>query len=74
MLHVEVNKATHGELTAALEFFKKLKKDLESIGFVFNSYDPCVCNRMIDGKQHTVRFHVDDLMSSHMDPKVNDDF
>ena len=41
---------------------------------MFNSYDPCVCNRMIDGKQHTVRFHVDDLMSSHMDPKVNDEF
>ena len=24
--------------------------------------------------QHTVRFHVDDLWSSHVDPKVNDEF
>jgi hypothetical protein len=30
--------------------------------------------RMIKSAQHTVVFHVDDLKSSHMDPKVNDDF
>jgi len=29
---------------------------------------------MRDGKQHTVRFHVDDLMSSHVDPQVNTNF
>ena len=42
--------------------------------FVFNNYDPCVCNKMVNGKQQTVRFHVDDLLSSHDDSKVNDDF
>ena len=26
------------------------------------------------GKQHTIKFHVDDLMSSHIDPRVNDEF
>ena len=26
------------------------------------------------GGQHTVRFHVDDLLSSHVNPKVNDKF
>ena len=29
---------------------------------------------MVNGSQHTVRFHVDDLLSSHVDPKVNDRF
>ena len=29
---------------------------------------------MVNGKQQTIRFHVDDLLSSHVDPKVNDDF
>ena len=29
---------------------------------------------MVRGKQHTIRFHVDDLLSSHMDPKANDEF
>ena len=42
--------------------------------FVFNSYDPCVANRERDGKQHTVVFHVDDLKSSHVNSKVNDEF
>jgi len=28
----------------------------------------------MNGKQHTIRFHVDDLMCSHVDPKVNTKF
>ena len=28
----------------------------------------------MNGNQHTVRFHIDDLLSSHVDPKVNDRF
>jgi hypothetical protein len=55
-------------------WYKKFRKDLEEIGFVFNPYDPCVANRWVDHKQQTVKFHVDDLMSSHVDSKVNDDF
>ncbi len=47
---------------------------MEKIGFEFNPYDPCVANRQVQGKQHTVRFHVDDLMSSHVNKKVNDEF
>ena len=46
-------------------FYKKLKKDLESIGFKVNPYNPCVVNRMVNGKQHT---------ASHVDPKVNNRF
>ena len=57
-------------LIAALLFYRKFRKDLEDIGFVFNPYDPCVANRIISSKQQTVRFHVDDLMSSHVDKKV----
>ena len=41
---------------------------------MFNPYDPCVANQMVKEKQQTVRFHVDNLMSSHMDSKVNDEF
>jgi hypothetical protein len=28
----------------------------------------------VNGRQHTVTWHVDDLKSSHVDPKVNDEF
>jgi hypothetical protein len=61
-------------LVAALLWYTDLKRDLEGKGYVFNPYDPCVANKVINKLQHTVRFHVDDLMCSHMDPKVNDEF
>jgi hypothetical protein len=74
VLYVQVLKALYGMLIASLLFYKKLRKDLEEIGFVVNPYDPCVANRIINGKQHTVCWHVDDLKSSHVDPEVNNKF
>jgi hypothetical protein len=61
-------------LMASLLWYKKFRGDLEGIGFEFNPYDPCVANRIVSQKQQTLHFHVDDLMSSHMDPMVNNDF
>jgi len=29
---------------------------------------------MVRERQQTIRFHVDDLMSSHVDPTMNDEF
>ena len=39
-----------------------------------NPYETCVSNRIVNGKQHTVAWHVYYLKSSRVDPKVNDDF
>ena len=61
-------------LIAALLWYNKFKLDLEKQGFKFNPYDACVVNKIVNNKQHTVRFHVDDLMSSHVDRKVNNKF
>ena len=33
-----------------------------------------MANKDVEGKQQTIRFHVDDIMSSHKDPKINDQF
>ena len=74
VLYVVVLRAIYGMLVASVLWYKKLRGDLESIGFEFNPYDPCIANRMIKGKQHTVRFHVDDLMSSHVSADVNTQF
>ena len=74
VLYEQVLKALYGMLVAALLWFSVFKKNLEGIGFKFNPCDPCVDNRMVNGKQHTIRFHVNDLMSSYVDPKVNDRF
>ena len=47
---------------------------MKEIRFRINLYDPCVANRIADDKKHTILWHVDDIKSSHKDPKVNDDF
>ena len=73
VLYVELKKALYGMLKSALLFYKKLRRDLESIGFKVNPYDPCVANRMRVGLQLTVVWHVDDLKISHVDSKVVND-
>jgi hypothetical protein len=75
VLYVQVLRAIYGMLQAALLWYKEFRGDLEKeCGFKFNPYDPCVANRQVNGKQHTIRYHVDDLMSSHVNPSVNDKF
>jgi hypothetical protein len=61
VLCVELLKALCGTLKAALLFW----------GFEINPYDWCVANKMINGKQCTILWHVDDLKTSHVDPEVN---
>ena len=61
-------------MKSALDFYNKLRKDLENVGFKINPYDPCVANKMVNGKQITVIWHVDDLKVSHVDPKQNTKF
>jgi hypothetical protein len=67
-------KALYGMMIASILYYKKFRKDIEEIGFEINPYDICVANRIIDEKQQTVTWHVDDLKSSHMNKKVNDEF
>jgi hypothetical protein len=67
LLYVKMLKAMYGLMRAALLFYLKLRADLEEYGFAMNEYDPCVANKMINGKQLTVTWHVDDLKASHED-------
>ena len=32
--------------------------------------DPCVANKMVNGKQLTISWHVNDMKASHMEPRV----
>ena len=74
VLHVAVLRAICGMLISALLWHAKLRKDLEENGFAFNPCDACAASKMVNKKQQTVRFHVDDVMSSHVNAKVNDNF
>ena len=72
-IYCKCNVAIYGTLKAALLFWKKLSASLKSRGFIINDYDWCVANKMINGKQCTIVWHVDDLKISHVDPKVVDE-
>ena len=50
-------------------YYKTICIDIEEIGYLVNLYDPCVAHRIVNGKQQTVTWHVDDLKSSHMEQK-----
>jgi hypothetical protein len=74
VLYVHILRAIYGMLMSGLLFYKKFRTSIEKIGYEVNPYDPCVANKTIKGKQHTISWHVDDLKSSHVDSKVNDEF
>ena len=74
VLYLELRKALYGMLQSALLFYKKLRRDLEKVGFVVNPYDPCVANKVVDGSQMTVVWHVDDLKILHVKKKCVDNF
>ena len=65
VVYVELQKALYGTLDAALLFWKNLSGKLAEWGFKWNPYNWCVVNKMIDGKQCTILWHVDDLKISH---------
>ena len=52
-------------MKSALLFYRKLVSELKAMGFTINPYDPCIVNKMVNGSQMTLRWHVDDLMISH---------
>ena len=74
VLYIHITQAINGMLVSTMLFYHKLTQALLSYSFKLNQYDPCVANKMVNGKQLTVCCHVDDLKSSHIDPKVNDKF
>ena len=65
MLYVRLSKSLYGMLRAALLFYKRLRSDLDNMGFEINLYDPYVVNKMVNGYQMTICWHVDDLKVSH---------
>ncbi len=70
VMHVRLKKALYGTLQAAMLFWKDLSAKLVSWGYEVNPCDWCVANKMVNGEQCTVLWHVDDLKISHVDAAV----
>jgi hypothetical protein len=74
VLYIELQKALYGTLQAALLFWENLTEFLTAeLGFTINPYDSCVVKKMIDSKQCTIVWHVDDLKLSHVKQSMLDD-
>ena len=70
VLYLEALNALYGIMKVALLLYIKFVENLKSIGFQINPYDPCVANKIVDGAQLTVVWHVDDLKVIHLDGGV----
>ena len=73
VIYVRLLKAIYGTLKAALLFWENLSEAFQEWGFNINLYYWCVANKMINGKQCTIGWHVDNLKISHVDSKTVDD-
>jgi hypothetical protein len=67
---VRLLKAIYGCVKSALLWYEKFSGTLKNMGFTINPYDPCVANCVIEGKQCTVAWYVDDMKISHINPDV----
>ena len=70
VLYLSVLRALYGCIESALQWYTLFKTTMEKEGFVLNTYDLCVANKIIDGKKFTIAWYVDDNKISHVDENV----
>ena len=58
---VKLRKALYGCVQSARLWYEKLKSVLIDQGYAVNDHDPCIFNKLINGKQSTLLVHVDDI-------------
>ena len=71
-LLVQCQNALYGTMVASLLYYRMFTNNLTDIGFKITPYNPCISNKMIDGQQMTICYHVDDCKLIHCRSKVND--
>ena len=62
-------KAIYGCVKSALLWYNLFSSTSQELGFALNPYDPCISNRIINGKQCTIAWYVDDT-KIYVDPEV----
>jgi hypothetical protein len=70
VLYLKVLQAIYGCIESALLWYNLFATTLQGMGFEINPYDRCVANKMINGKQCTIAWYVDDNKISHVDKDV----
>jgi hypothetical protein len=59
-LLVQCQNALYRKMVTSILYYRKFVKSLTDISFIINPYDPCVANKIIEGEQMNICFHVDD--------------
>ncbi len=70
VLYVRLAKAMYGCVKSALLWYNLFHGTLKDMGFTINPYDSCMANCMIEDKQCTIAWYVDDNKISHVNPDV----
>jgi hypothetical protein len=66
VLYLELLKALYGCVKSTLLWYNLFFSMLEGMGFKLNPYNTCFANKLIDGKQCTLVWYVDNTKISHM--------
>ena len=72
-LHGKFTEVDCGILLGVVLFCQKSSGQLYEWGYEQKPYDQCTFNKMINGKQWIIKFHVDDIKSSSMEHSVLSD-
>ena len=56
---VQCHNALYGTIVARLLYYRKFTNILTDVWFKIKPYNPCFTNKMIDGKQMIICYHVD---------------
>ena len=70
VLYLKTLRAIYGCIESSLLWYALYKETLEGEGYKLKPYDFCVANKLVNGKQCTIVWYVDDNKVSHVEPKV----
>ena len=69
-IYLKLLRALYGCIESALLWYELFTSKLSTMGFSINPYDKCAANKMVNGKQCSVVWYVDDVKVSHVDRSV----
>ena len=70
VLYLKVLRAIYGCIKSALLWYNLFTEILSKEGYKVNPYDCCVANKIINNKQCTLVWYVDDCKISHVDAQM----
>ena len=66
VLYLQIKKSIYGMIDSALLWYKLYCSVLKDVVSVLNSYNMCILNKLINGKQCTIACYIDDNKISHV--------